>query len=411
MEDGVNARGLGAITRTSRVRAYEKLHLPPYTVLSRATVIKVGELVGAAQVIGGEISVDGDALTVKARPIRIDVGRAETEVTERGSLGDLFALVQKVSRRAVRGGSDAAPGPMPSLQALEQYVKGLLAEQSATRAAFLEAALKLDPGYDRARLALWEVRTAQGDHAAALAAARAVGAASPDARRAKFLAGVSLMSLNQNDEAFTVFKGLQDAQSEAAILNNLGVIQLRRPSSADTGKPTYYRRRPRPSRRPICFPARLCLRPGSGPRGDLLAASLRRNPVDGDAHFVLASALDAAGSSVEAGRERELAAQRRCRRRRVGAARRAAARPTDASASISESFAERIDQAIAMPRSAASDLAQFHLERGRRLFEANRTRGDDGCAARCSSRPTRPRRTSDRPIHLRAGRPHGRSTR
>ena len=43
-----------------------------------------------------------------------------------------------------------------------------------------------------------------------------------------------------SDEAFTVFKGLQDAASEPAILNNLGVIQLRRPPSADTGKPTYY---------------------------------------------------------------------------------------------------------------------------------------------------------------------------
>ena len=143
-------------------------------------MIKVGELVGAAQVIVGEISVDGDALTVKARPIRIDVGRAETEVTERGGLGDLFALVQKVSRRAVPGGQRCRTrARRRRCRRFEQYVKGLLAEQPATRASFLEAALKLDPGYDRARLALWEVRTSQGDHAAALAAARAVGATSP----------------------------------------------------------------------------------------------------------------------------------------------------------------------------------------------------------------------------------------
>src|SRR4249919_2777380 len=75
MADDVNARGLGAITRPSRERAYDQLHLPPSAALSRATVIKVGELVGAGQVIVGEVRVDGDALTVKARPIRIDVGR------------------------------------------------------------------------------------------------------------------------------------------------------------------------------------------------------------------------------------------------------------------------------------------------------------------------------------------------
>jgi Flp pilus assembly protein TadD len=416
MEDDVNARGVGAITRTSRVRAYEQLHLPPYAVLSRATVIKVGELVGAAQVIVGEISVDGDALTVKARPIRIDVGRAETEVTERGGLGDLFALVQKVSRRAVRGGNDAAPGPTPSLQALEQYVKGLLAEQSATRASFLQAALKLDPGYDRARLALWDVRTAQGDHAAALAAARAVGAASPDTRHAKFLAGVSLMSLKQNDEAFTVFKGLQDAASEAAILNNLGVIQLRRPPPADTGKPTYYLTKAaeaEPDDPDLLFNLGYAYALDRDPQGAIywLRESLRRNPVDGDAHFVLAWALDTAGSPVEAGRERELAAQ-------------LSALPVDAVSARRDALPrglERVRQHLEPVRGSGidqaitnaaqrdqRDLAQFHLERGRRLFEAEQDREammELRRAVFLSPYEAEAHLLIGR-IHLRAGRPH-----
>jgi hypothetical protein len=42
-----------------RERAYDQLHLPPNAVLSRATVIKVGELVGAAQVIVGEVASTG----------------------------------------------------------------------------------------------------------------------------------------------------------------------------------------------------------------------------------------------------------------------------------------------------------------------------------------------------------------
>ena len=104
MADDVNARGLGAITRPSRERAYDQLHLPANAVLSRATVIKVGEIVGAAQVIVGEVSVDGEALTVRARPIRIDVGRAESEVVERGT------LARPLRRRPEgrRGGSSPA---------------------------------------------------------------------------------------------------------------------------------------------------------------------------------------------------------------------------------------------------------------------------------------------------------------
>ena len=55
MADDMDARGLGAIRRQVRERAYEQLHLPPHSVLSRATVIKVGELVGATRVVVGDV--------------------------------------------------------------------------------------------------------------------------------------------------------------------------------------------------------------------------------------------------------------------------------------------------------------------------------------------------------------------
>ncbi len=378
--DDVNARGLGGITRPSRERAYDQLHLPPNAVLTRATVIKVGEIVGAGQVIVGEVAVDGDVLTVKARPIRIDVGRADVEIAERGKLADLFTLVQKVARRVVPGGSDASV-PAPSLQAFEQYIKGLLAEQPATQAAFLEAALKLDPGYDRARLALWEVRTAQEDHAAALAAARAVGSASPDARRAQFRAGVSLMSLKQYDEAFTLFKGLQEAAPNPAVLNNLGVIQLRRSGPADSGKPAYYFTKAaeaEPDDPDVLFNLGYAYALDRDPQGAIywLREALRRRPADGDAHIVLASALDAAGSTVEAARERELAAQ--LSPKPVENAGRPQALPRGLERvriHLEPLRGNGIDQAITnTAQRDQRDLAQFHLERGQRLFESEQDR-------------------------------------
>ena len=53
LADELNARGLSAITRDERVQAFDQLHLPIAAALSRATVIKVGQLLGASEVIAG----------------------------------------------------------------------------------------------------------------------------------------------------------------------------------------------------------------------------------------------------------------------------------------------------------------------------------------------------------------------
>jgi tetratricopeptide (TPR) repeat protein len=380
--DDVNARGLGAITRASREQAYDHLHLPANAVLTRATVIKVGEIVGAAQVIVGEVRVDGESLTIRARPIRIDVGRAESEVVERGTLADLMAVAKRAARRLVPGGTEAPNGPAPSLQAFEQYVKGLIAEQPASQASFLEAALKFDPAYDRARLALWDVRTAQGDHAAALAVARGVNESSARfARRARFRSAVSLMELKQYDEAFSVLKTLNESAPAPAILNNLGIIQLRRGGTPETGKPVYFLTKAAeiaPDDADLLFNLGYAYALDRDPQAAIywLREALRRNPTDGDAHAVLATALDASGSAVEAARERELAAQ--LSTRTADAAVRSDRLPLGLERvrqDLDPMPGSLIDQAItATAQRDQRDLAQFHLERGRRLFESEQDR-------------------------------------
>jgi tetratricopeptide (TPR) repeat protein len=396
LADELNARGVPAIARAERVRAFEQLHLPPAGALSRATVIKVGQMVGASEVVVGSLRLDGGTLVAEAHTIRIDVGRLEPDITERGPLTDLFAVFQRLASRLTPSAATAAPAnaePRPALEAFEQYVKGLLAESPATQATFLETALKNAPAYDRARLALWEVRTEQDDHAAALAAVKPIASDAPLAREGRFLGGVSLLHLKRLDEAFETFKSLADADPPAAgaarrgaaIFNNLGIVQMRRGAPPQAGSAVYYLTKAAdadPNDADYLFNLGYAYVLDRDIPGGIywLREALRRNPADADAHFVLAGALQASGGAVEAARERELARQLSARYEELE--KRAAAEKAPVPKGL-----ERVREQLESPGTLGAeqtivnvaqreqrDLALFHLDRGRRLFEKEQDR-------------------------------------
>lgn len=389
LADELNARSLGAIGRDERVRAFERLHLPLSASLSRATIIKVGNLVGASEVIVGTFTLDGDRLKVDAHSIRIDVGRLQPDVSERAALTDLFGIYQRLAQRLAPDARAPASVPHAPLDAFENFVKGLIAESPAAQATFLETAVRQHAGYDRAELALWSVRSDQEDYAAALAAARAVPRSSPLSRRARFLAGVSLLDLKRYDEAFDLFKAWLDegtasasprSPAAAAALNNLGVVQMRRGGSPQTGSATYYLTKAAdadPGDADYLFNLGYAYVMERNHQGAIywLREALRRNPADPDAHYVLAAALHASGSTVEAEREKALARQLSSRYEELE--RRAAADKLPVPKDLERVRAEidapqglRPEQVIV--NSAQRDqreLATFHLERGRRLYE------------------------------------------
>ena len=132
------------------------------------------------------------------------------------------------------------------------------------------------------------------------------------ARQARFLAGLSELQLRRHDAAFATFKALADAHPTAAVLNNLGVVQLRRAATPQTGAPAYYfdaAAKLDPTDSDVCFNlgyAYLLDRDATA-AAYWLREALRRNASDGDAHYLLGVALATAGGSAESAREKELA--------------------------------------------------------------------------------------------------------
>ena len=240
LADELNALGRHAHTREERLDAFQRLQVPPVATLSHATVIRLGQVVGATHVVIGSFRLTGGMLSVRARSIRLDTGQLEHEFVEAGPLEDLFATFERIGRRLAGPAATGVSPARPALPVFENYIKGLVATATPAKVGYLAAAIKLDPGFDRARLALWSVHHDEGNGQVALVTAAAIPESSPMYARARFSAALSLLQLKRLDDAFATFRTLADRTPTATLMNNLGVIQLRRPVTPQTGRATYY---------------------------------------------------------------------------------------------------------------------------------------------------------------------------
>jgi Flp pilus assembly protein TadD len=108
-----------------------------------------------------------------------------------------------------------------------------------------------------------------------------------------------------------------------------------------------------------------------------LREAVRRNPADGQAHYVLAVALQEGGRTTEAARERELArqlssefAQWEARSSNTGPVPRGLER---VKMGLNDAALQRLDDVLnTSGQREQREQATFHLENGRRLFQADR---------------------------------------
>jgi len=379
LADDLNGVGRRAYTREERLEAFQRLQVPPIASLSRATVIRLGQVVGATHVVIGSFTMTGTLIAVRAQSIRLDTGRMDGEIVEAGPLEDLFAIFERLSHRV--GGTTAGGGSRarPRLQVFEQYIKGLIATAGPAKVGYLEAAIKLDPTFYQARLALWAVHYDAGNGQAALTAAIAVPEISPLYARARFGASLSLLQLNRLDDAFSMLRTLGERSPSATVLNNIGVVQMRRPTTAETGRATYYFNQALKLDQDdpdYCFNLGYAYWAEKDPQAAIfwLREAVRRDPTDGEAHAVMAAALQATGATTEASRERELATQLSS----TYAEWTKKALTGDPiprglerlKPSLEGSTIRRVDSAIATTEQREQmELAAFHLDRGRRFFE------------------------------------------
>lgn len=380
LSDMLAAAGDAVLDREDRLRAFDRLQMPATATLSRASTIRVGQVVGATLVVSGTVSMRADQLVTRARVIRLDSGRLLPEVEASGPLADLFAVFGRLANQVRGTPSGAAPAAgdrlPPSPQVFEWYVKGLVAETPSTALAFLEQAIRAAPQFDRARLAMWELHSEASDHERALAAVSVLRPDSRYGREARFRRALSLLNLKRFDDALETLRALQKEEPSSTIANAIGVAELRRTATPVPGRATYYFSQASeldPTVGDWFFNLGYAYWLDKDPKAAIywLREAVRRDPGDGDAHFILGVALQLTGATAEAARERELAA--RLSSKYAGWEARASGGdpvPKGLERLHEELMPARADNVITSAGQRDHDaLARFHLDTGRRAYE------------------------------------------
>ncbi len=387
LSEDLSAAGIAALPREDRVEVFDRLQVPMTSQLARATMIRIGELIGASEIVFGEVRA-GETLHVRARTIHLSTGKHLPDVTASAPFADMLSLFGKVAGQVRghigRGTATSAAAPAMPLPAFENYIKGLIASTPAAQQRFLESAMSQAPRDGRVLTALWNVYTDQDLHEKALAVANAVPADSPHARRARFLVALTLIELKRFDGAFKELTTLYEQRRAAALSNALGIVQLRRGTApAGTSSAAFYFERAAneaPEQPDYLFNIGYARGLGGDAAGALLwlRETVRHHAADGDAHLVMAALLTATGRSAEANRELELA-------RLLGTS----LDTVPATIARVPPGLERIEvglddtaSALAALRAPAQrdqgETARFHLERARQLITAGNDREAQG---------------------------------
>ncbi|WP_058189845.1 tetratricopeptide repeat protein [Terracidiphilus gabretensis] len=236
----LSSAGFSPLSRTDRHYALDHLGFPQSFHPSRATSIKLAQTLDAESIVAGEYTVSGSTLTASARIVDVSRLRISQPVTASGDIHSLVSVFDTLTWELSRQLDPAFPiseeafvaaGANLQLDAFEQYVRGISEPDQTERIRHLQAAVKLNPSFPAAWMALGREDFANQQYEqSAEAFAKVTGQspnAAPDTLEAGFYRGLSLLYTGNYAAAEAAFTDVSRTLPLAPVLNNQGVAVSR----------------------------------------------------------------------------------------------------------------------------------------------------------------------------------------
>ncbi len=249
VNDSLASSGLLTLDREDRLEAYRRLSLRPGAELTHASVIKIGQALDAASVIYGSYELLPDpanpqskgSLRLTARILDLKHMRQGPEFVEAGALEDLAAIEARLGWRALKQLDPETKiseqeflkaRPPVRIDAVENYIRGLLAASPEQRDRFFTQAARLDEHYSPPCFQLGKSYWAKKDYKAAAGWLERVGQSDRRYAEAQFFLGLCRFYNGDYAGAEQCFRTVAASVPLNEVYNDLGAAQARQNKTA-----------------------------------------------------------------------------------------------------------------------------------------------------------------------------------
>jgi tetratricopeptide (TPR) repeat protein/TolB-like protein len=237
MNRRLESAGFLPIGREDRLYALDHLGLPPDFRPSRASTIRLAQNLDADSVIIGTYTGDGKRLTIDARILDIGALRLSAPVEAQVDMPRLLDGINSLAWQLVRQIDPKYPVAQQTfvvadsslpLGAFENYIRGLVENSPAERAKHLQEAVRIDPTYYPAWLALGRLYFHQQEYELAASAFGKIPSSDSGALDAAFDRGLASFYTGNYVQAEDSFAFVAMRLPLSEVINNQGVAISRR---------------------------------------------------------------------------------------------------------------------------------------------------------------------------------------
>jgi tetratricopeptide (TPR) repeat protein len=249
MHDALASEGVLVLDRADRLEAYRRLSMRPGAELTHASILKIADSLDASTVIYGSYELTQPATAQSKGSLRIEMRIIDLKHThqgpafsETGALEDLASLqahlgwqaLESLRPKTARSESDFLKAHPPvRLDAVESYVRGLLARTSEQRQRFFTQSARLDEHYAQPCFQLGKIYWERKDYKIAAGWLQRVTRADSHYYEAQFFLGLCRYYTGDFAGAEQSFRLVAAAVPLNEVFNNLGAAQDRQNKTAD----------------------------------------------------------------------------------------------------------------------------------------------------------------------------------